>query len=507
MTNKSRREILKLLSLAGFGLMVPACTSTESDELVMPPPKIPTNESDTLEIKEVLDILEEEIKSENVVFLRHEDADYQSYRRGFNLNHDQFPQVIALCKNTEGVSEAIKYANANGLKVAVKSGGHSFEGLSSNDGGLVINLSLMNRLEWQDDHQLVAEPAVLLRELYDFILPDNRLLPAGSCGMVGLGGLTLGGGYGFFSREYGLTCDHLLEAEFVDGQGNVIQVREKDELMWALKGGGNGNFGVVTRFVYKTQPLPTGFKRYRLQAYKLDKERAKVLMENWFNTSANLPNSAFSAFVLNGKTLTILITNFAEQNEKIDEMVTVLSDLMDKTSIGNRKPLKDALSTYYGTQHSIYFKNSSAGYYENYETISGCVDDILEVILNEKIIYQINTLGGNVALPEFEQESAYPHRHYPYLCELQSYWKKDKDKAQRLSAFKTVQGILSEHGISAQYRNYPNLDFPNWETAYYGEVNYKKLQKIKSKYDPLNTIQHKQSVTFAPENVEEEINL
>ncbi len=500
---KSRREILKLLTVAGFGLVVPSCGSeTSNQESPVTKGKV-KEEIDSIVVVPEIEQLEEEIKVENVIYLSRDDTDYENKRTGFNLNHDKYPLIIALCKNTDGVAEAVRYAIDHGLKITVKSGGHSFEGFSSNDSGLMINLSLMNRLEWMEGDYLKAGPAVLLRELYDFILPSGRLVPAGSCGTVGLAGLTLGGGYGFFSRQYGLTCDHLVTATFVDGKGKIHEVDEYHELMWALRGGGNGNFGVVTSMVFKSRPLPEGFKRFRFQAYDLDSSRAKLLMQNWFQYANNLPHSVFSAFVLNGKTLTVLITNFENDTPEVDAMVANLSDLMDKTSIGSKKPLKGALSTYYGTQHSIYFKNSSAGYYQDYSTIEGCIDDILEVVLNNRIIYQINTLGGMINSAEFETNSCYPHRKMKYLCELQSYWKKEKDKSARLTAFNAVQGILERHGINAHYRNYPNIDFKNWEEAYYGKENYIELQGIKRKYDPDDTFKHEQSVTFVPHNVEE----
>ena len=498
MSGKSRRETLKLLSLAGFGLVLPSCLSSGGEEeklipLIIPKPII---DLDSLRLENAVSVLEKELATENVLFLTQEHLDYESNRNGFNLNHQKYPQIIALCKNTEGVCEAMKYANRKELKVAIKSGGHSFEGYSSNNDGLVINLSLMNQMEWLDDNVLKSGPSVLLTDLYDFILPKNRIVPVGSCGTVGLSGLTLGGGYGFFSRQYGLACDSLIEATLVDGNGNVHSAIEGDDLMWALRGGGNGNFGVVTELKYRTHPAAKSFIRYRLQAYGLNSERAKSIMKTWFNHSALLPNECFSAHVLNGNTITILITNYAEDKEVIDTMVSTLSNMMDKISIGNRKTLEDTLSTYFGTMHPIYFKNSSAGYYQDYSTIEGCVDDILDVVLNNKIIYQINTLGGAIANQEHKSNSCYPHRDVPYLCELQSYWSKDSQKESRIIAFNKVQEILNNHGVDKQYRNYPNIDFPNWEQAYFGK-NYKKLQNIKAKYDANDIIKHEQSIKLA----------
>ncbi len=151
------------------------------------------------------------------------------------------------------------------------------EGFSVNDGGLVINLSKLNKVELLGDNKIRVGPGCTLGNLYDNILPKGRLLPAGSCATVGLGGLALGGGYGLFSRKYGLTCDHLVEATIVDGKGNICSTKNDHELLWALKGGGAGNFGVVTEMVFNTHEAPLTMQAHYFKARKLTAEKAKRL--------------------------------------------------------------------------------------------------------------------------------------------------------------------------------------------------------------------------------------
>jgi hypothetical protein len=143
--------------------------------------------------------------------------------------------------------------------------------------------------------------------------------------------------------------------------------------------------------------------------------------------------------------------------------------------------------------YPIYFKNSSAGYYNNYEDIANCIDDIIDVVAKAKLIYQINTLGGNINNKDFEKNSCYPHRQTPYLCELQSYWKKDHQKDNKIKAFENIHQILKSNNINKQYRNYPNIDFKDWKTEYYGE-HYVRLQSIKRKYDPNDVFSFAQSI-------------
>ncbi len=494
-TDENRRKVIKTLVLAGFGLHIVGCTSP-----VEPKEKIkstPISDKDSTAIEKI----EDEILSNNVTYFTQDNDEFSKLGTYFNLHTQKSPAIIALVVNAEGVSEAILHAKELNLPVSVKSGGHSFEQFSSNTGGLVINLSLLNEMKWGNNNELIAGSACLLREIYDFVLPAGRLLPAGSCGTVGLGGLTLGGGYGLFAREYGLTCDHLLEATFVDGNGKIHKVDQNHPIMWALKGGGNGNFGVVTSFKMKTQPIPTQFNTTKFKAYKLDSIQAKELFKTWFDNAYLLPGHCFSAFVLNGRTLTILVTYFKDKSSELESMEAALSPICDKTTTSNTIDIPKALKRYYGITHPIYFKNASAGYYSKFSEIEDCIDDVLStVVTTPGLIYQVNTLGGKIASSNFESSSCYPHRSYNYLSELQSYWNEGETskKEMLLRAFTKVQDLFYANGNRAQYRNYPSIGFPDWEKSYYGD-NYSKLQEIKKKYDSDNTIRHDQSIKQADE--------
>ena len=418
----------------------------------------------------------------------------QNLNTNFNKDVPKSPAIIALPHNTQGVKEAIELANQEGYKVAVKSGGHSFENYSSIDEGMQINLSLLDTVEWLSETDVKIGPACILKELYDNLLPKGRLIPAGSCGTVGVGGLTLGGGYGFFSRKYGLTCDSLLEATLVDGNGQIRNTTNESELLWALKGGGNGNFGVVTELVYKTVEAPKTFTRYRFKAYKLDAERAKSLLQSYFHYTALLPETCFAAMVLNYKTMVILITNYGKPSEIFNKMLIAFELQTDKYDKGLTQPLAKALKTYYGIEHPIYFKNASAGYYNTYKDIETSIDEVLEVLFEKHgLIYQINTLGGAINSENYEATSCYPHRSMSYLSELQAYWEKPNQAENLKARFQKIQGILKQNGIDKQYRNYPDAGFKDWEKAYYGD-NYDKLQALKAELDPNDLFTQVQSV-------------
>ncbi|MBO9619967.1 MAG: FAD-binding oxidoreductase [Niabella sp.] len=430
----------------------------------------------------------------NVFFYKKGAAEYEVLRKGFNKRINKYPQVIALAKNTAGVAEAIQYATKNNLPVTIKSGGHCMEGFSCNNGGMVINLSEMKATSWGADGQLTVQPGCTLAELYNTILSKKRYLPGGSCGSVGIGGLTLGGGYGLLSRKYGLTCDSLLEVTMVDGKGAIVNSAADPELLWACRGGGNGNFGVITEMKFRTYPAPATMQSFRFRAFKTDPVRMRTIVEQWFLITQNLPPACFSALVLSARTAYILLTNAAAHTAEVAKVIQQFTRLTDKQTAGKRVPLAQALKVFYAEDQPIFFKNASAGLYKSFGDISGYIDKVLELTRSTPgMIYQINTLGGNIQNAEAEKDSAFPHRAYGYFSELQTYWETETQGNRLLQRFQAVQDIFAQNKISAQYRNYPDSNFKNWAHLYYG-ANYERLQQVKKKYDPDNRIQQEQSV-------------
>ena len=421
-------------------------------------------------------------------------AGYDELRKGFNKRIDKYPKYIALCSSTADVVAAINSARNESLAIAVKSGGHSMEGFSCNDDGLVVNLSKMNNIEILGEGKIKVGPGCTLSNLYDNILPHGRLLPAGSCATVGLGGLALGGGYGLFSRKYGLTCDHLVEATMVDGKGNIHNTTNDTELLWGLKGGGAGNFGVVTEMVFNTHQAPLIMQAHYFKARKLNAERAASILQAWMELSVQLPDSCFSGYVLNGSTLNIVITNYEVNNDKLPPLVSKLADLMDELHSTHEGKLEVMLKNYYGITHPIYFRNSSAGLFKGYDDVSGFISQIFEKIISTPgMIYQVGTLGGKINDPEFEKLSAFPHRAYSFVSELQAYWDSPSQDKRLAGTTSEILKITEQNGITRQYVNYCSREFNNWEKGYYGD-NYSRLQAIKRKYDPDNNIRHPQSI-------------
>lgn len=468
MKNYSRKEFLKIASLANIALFtIPIKSLAE--------PFSPKN-------------------SDNVVYYKKIDKQYEDFRKGFNKRISKFPAIIAVCKNEKGVAEAVKYAIANKLPITVKSGGHCMEGFSVNEGGMVINLSLMNKIEWIEDKTANIGPACLLKDVYAEIIPKGKIIPGGSCGTVAMGGLTLGGGYGLLSRQLGMTCDSLLEVTMVDGNGNIVSSCTDKDLLWACKGGGNGNFGIITNLKFILQKAPTIMQSWRFRFFNMDAPKAKIIFEKWFSLTKNLPNECFSTCLQNEKTTYILLTSTNLSTKLIDAVIKDLSSTASKTTHTKPQPLSKAIKTYFGDPIPQTFKNASAGLYKSFEDINGCLKNVLEMVINSNgMIYQINLVGGNMQNPNFEKTASFANRQFNYFSELQTYWTDEAKGKKLIEEFETIQQMFAKNGTSAQYRNYPDANFKNWERAYYGD-NFGALQKIKSRYDANNNICSLQSV-------------
>src|SRR5215212_8055000 len=215
---------------------------TKQTRLTSPETNPTTNSNSILELRASLDGR----------VIAPDDAAYDEARTVFYGGIDRRPAVIIRVASAADVSRVVSLARETGLDLAVRSGGHSLAGHSTTEGGILLDLSEMKKLELDVEGRTAwAETGLTAGEYTAAVGAHGLATGFGDTGSVGIGGVTLGGGVGYLVRKHGLTIDDVLAAEIVTADGELLRVDAEShpDLFWAIRGGG-GNFGVVTRYHY-----------------------------------------------------------------------------------------------------------------------------------------------------------------------------------------------------------------------------------------------------------------
>lgn len=206
------------------------------------------------------------------------------------------PKLVARPSSAADVAAAIRYAAAQGLELSIRAGGHGTSGMSTNDGGLVIDLTPLDTVEVVDTatNRVRIGGGAVWGHVADELGRHGLALTSGDTASVGVGGLTLGGGIGWVVRAWGLALDSLVEAEVVLADGSIVTANASDrpDLFWALRGGG-GNFGVVTAFTFRAHSLP-GVVHGTI---KLDPEDVAAVLRGWRDAMRTAPRELNTTFL------------------------------------------------------------------------------------------------------------------------------------------------------------------------------------------------------------------
>jgi FAD/FMN-containing dehydrogenase len=410
---------------------------------------------------------------------------YQLARQSFNLLFDnRAPAAIAQCRRLEDVQECVSAAAAARAPIAARSGGHSYAGYSAPDNGLVVDLAGLSGVRVNADGTAEIGAGARLIDVYTALAGAGRCLPAGSCPSVGIAGLTLGGGLGVLSRKYGLTCDRLVSARVVTADATVrtVSASEQPELFWALRGGGGGNFGVVTSFTFDTVAAP------QLTTFQLEFPvgSAPDVLGNWQHWIVSMPPelSANCHIIGGSPSRCMVIGCYLGPSSALDPL---LAELVRR--IGGQ-PATRAVTEFGYLDAMHHFAGCTSGadcreaFVASSRVLTALVADPAQIVsaFDGRTVYVIiDGLGGAVSAVG-PADTAFPHR--AALGIMQIYHR--TSPAQRAIAEKSVAemrdrltGVLGGGG----YVNYIDAGMPNWAQAYYGD-NFSRLRQIAQRYDP-----------------------
>ena len=413
------------------------------------------------------------------------------------------PRVRVVAASAAAVSAAILWATNNGLGFAIRSGGHSYEGFSQSP-DLVIDVRGMTGIKLAADNRSVSiGSGASLGSVYDKLALSDLAIPAGSCFPVGVAGHSLGGGFGLLGRPFGLACDSILSMEMVDASGKILTVSETEnpDLFWALRGGGNGNFGVVTNFNFRTSSVNTVAK-FAITWTKPLMQAVKIV-QAWQQWLENMPSSITGTLHLTrekGGLITVHMAGLSVQSEsRLKVELKRLQTLAGAASVLTTKTMTfhQAATIFNGgepTPDSVLMKGKS-DYVTEAMTGQG-ISTLLDGLLKApgEIAVLCDTYGGAINKVAADA-TAFVHRgNTRYVMQYYMQWDSPGASDANIAMMRTLYASMRPFVSGGCYVNYCDLDLGDgYAKAYWGD-NLPRLMKIKAQVDPNNIFRHAQSV-------------
>jgi hypothetical protein len=406
---------------------------------------------------------------------------YDEVRTIWNGMHDKRPALIARCKGAEDVARAVTFARERDLLLAVRGGGHSWPGKSVAEGGLMLDLSLMNAVNVdRGARRARAGGGALLHDLDSATRKHELITTAGVISHTGVGGYTLGGGFGRLNRKFGLTIDNLESAEIVTADGRVrrVSAAQEPDLFWAIRGGG-GNFGVVTEFEFKLHPFP--LKPY-LGAVVWPVEQAGEVLDFYADWHADLSDELYVAPAM--LTMPDGPSVLAMEVVYVGDPAAGEREAAPLFKIG--KPMENTvgLNDYleFQTKDDDFLHHGIRSYAKSAmvkDITPEMVRTLREAFVKDPRLGLFTHTAGGAVKRIGELETAMPHRNAETMLVFGGFW---TDPAHDDEVISLVREYYNEvEPFAGGY--YDNIDFErSRETENYGPA-YTRLAKVKAQYD------------------------
>ena len=435
------------------------------------------------------------------------DAAYDAARRAWNAMVDKRPALIARPRGTADVVAAIRFARKHDLEVAVRCGGHGASGHGVSDGGIVIDLGLMRAVRVDPmTRRAWVQGGCLLADLDREAQLHGLATTGGVVSHTGVGGLTLGGGYGYLGRRFGLACDNVLSAQVVTASGDALVASpdENDDLYWGIRGGG-GNFGVVTEFEFQLHPFGPEILSVDL-AYSIDDGPAALrallamaedapealvagasvvtarpspmLPEAFHGTSVVFVSYTYADDVDQGKRFLPILK---KAGEPVAEFVDVLPYLQLQRAAD--EPTRHGLRQY---ARSHFIRASSDALVETMLARGGHDPAIAANA-------SLGQLGGAISRVSAD-ESPFSGRDALFDVVVGSTWEDPSVDAQRLAAARDYGDSILPLSTGRSYVNAIDGDEVDKVRSAFGAATYDRLVAIKDRYDPDNVFHLNQNV-------------
>ncbi len=431
---------------------------------------------------------------------------YDEHRQIWNGSIQRKPALIARCAGVADVISAVKFGRERDLPVAVRSGGHSFPGLSIADDAFVIDTSLMKGIDLDPDARTArVQAGVLLGELDQATQEFGLAVPSGIVTHTGVAGLTLGGGIGWIMRKHGLSVDRLRSVDLVTAEGEFVKASkdENADLFWGLCGGG-GNFGIATEFEFDLVPLdPTILAGPVLWAME-DSPEVLRFYRDWI---ADAPDEIMTLVVhrkapplpiipeeVHGKPVVMVICCWIGDHEEGERFIKPLREF--------GSPVADACTTKPYLAHQAMLDPSfppGRWYYVRSCDVAELTDDVIDVTVEHSLKIQspltsfpIWQMGGAMSRVD-ESEAAFNGRHagftYNILCSTEG----EEGFAEERDWVRNFWSALEPWHTSV-YVNFLMEEGEERIRLAYGDERWDRLKALKRKYDPDNFFRLNQNI-------------
>ncbi|HCM76419.1 MAG TPA: FAD-linked oxidase [Cytophagales bacterium] len=431
---------------------------------------------------------------------------YHEARAIWNGMFDKKPAIITRCITTVDVVRAVNFGRDNNLLIAVKGGGHNSAGTAVCDDGLMIDLSLMQKVDVNAANRTVKVQGGCLLSTVDKETQKHGLaISGGIVSHTGVGGLTLGGGFGWISRKHGLSVDNLISAEIVTAEGKIVNasVTENPDLFWAIRGGG-GNFGIVTSFEFNAAKIgnevlcgPIVKKFENMKAYiQFHKDYIRTMpdeMTIWM-VIRHAPPLPFLPKDVHGKLVILLPFVWLGDYETGQKLLQPIRDFGETLGDGS------GMHPWVGWQSAFdgLVSHGARNYWKSHH-LKDLSDECIDIF--QSYALSMPTEECEIFIPHMEgapsriapNATAFPHRNTPFVLNIHTRWQKVEDDAkakQWAGDFHKATEPFSQ-GVYVNFLSDEGAD--RVKQAYTGEV-WEKLVRCKRKWDPKNLFKMNQNI-------------
>jgi FAD/FMN-containing dehydrogenase len=436
-----------------------------------------------------------------------DDPAYDAARTVYNAMIDKRPALIVQCVDVADVIAGVKFAGEQNLPICVRGGGHNAAGLGTCDDGVVIDLTLMNAVRVDPRTQcVVVEGGATWGDVDHATQPFGLAVPCGIISTTGVGGLTLGGGFGYLSRKHGLSIDNLVSADLVLADGSFVTVNETEhsDLFWAIRGGG-GNFGVVTAFEFRAQPVST--VTAGVLFYEIEKSEELMKLYRTFIDTAPRELAIFFGFLmtppapflpeeLHLKNMAKMVYCFDGPEAEARKVIEPFLKVGPAAEVGGEMPFAMWNAMFDGL-----FPPGRHDYWKA-DYLTELSDQAIDVHLrygdkmpNPSSVVHIYSVNGAIQ-DVGPHDTAYSHRDAKFAF---VYLVTDDDPSrmpEHIALAREYWDAQHPYSAGGAYLNM-TMDEGNDRVKASYRDNYPRLQQIKAKVDPQNRFRINQNITPA----------